>query len=295
VACEAAGMRFSVGQYTTARRTFEEDVRIYAEAGAQGIGIDLGLKPIDIGEGVRLLEEGGLEAGFVFGPVNSLIAGERARGPKEPRARLDALCEGVHLVAPFRPATIVFGTGPLRDGDPDAAWAHVVQGFKRVAREAATEGLTVSLEPLHSTLAPHWTFLTDLATTVRLVEEIDEPNLGFLFDVWHLWDSPDVHELLRANVERVFAVHVDDWRDPTRSWADRVLPGDGVADIEGFLRILAEGGYDGWLELEIFSDDGYLETAFPDSLWLRDPVELIRDGRLRTERLWAQATAAGGA
>ena len=71
-----------------------------------------------------------------------------------------------------------------------------------------------------------------------------------------------------------------------------MLPGDGVADIVGFLRILRNAGYDGWVEMEIFSDDGFIETRFEDSLWLRDPVELIREGRERTEKLWAQAGAA---
>jgi sugar phosphate isomerase/epimerase len=285
-------VRFSVGQYTTARRTFEEDVRIYAEAGAQGVGVDLGLKPMDVAEAARMLDAAGLETAFCFGPVNTVVAGERARGPKEPGARVDALCESVRHVVPLRPATVVVGTGPLLDGDPDAGWAHAVEGLQRVARTAADEGLTVALEPLHASLAPGWTFLTDLPTTLRLLDDVGAPNLGLLFDVWHLWDSPDVHALLRENVDRVLAVHVDDWRDPTRGWADRVLPGDGIADVEGFLRILAEGGYDGWLELEIFSDDGLLGASYPDSLWLRDPVELIRDGRERTERLWAAARSA---
>jgi sugar phosphate isomerase/epimerase len=185
----------------------------------------------------------------------------------------------------------VVGTGPLRPGDPAAAWSWTVDGLRRVAREAAELGLRVAVEPLHSSLGADWTFLSDLDRTVALLTDIDEPNVGFLFDVWHLWDSRDVHALLREHVDRVFAVHVDDWREPTRSWADRALPGDGIADVRGFLAILREGGYDDWLELEIFSDDGSIETAFPDSLWRWEPVELVRAGRERTERLWAEAAA----
>ncbi len=30
-------------------------------------------------------------------------------------------------------------------------------------------------------------------------------------------------------------------------------------------------------------------TEYPDALWLRDPFRLVRDGRLRTERLWPGA------
>ena len=90
-------------------------------------------------------------------------------------------------------------------------------------------------------------------------------------------------------------MHVDDWRDPTRSWCDRVLPGDGIADTAGLLGVLRDGGYDGWLELEIFSDDGLMETEFPDSLWKLDPTELIRRGRDATLAAWNADRQAMGA
>jgi sugar phosphate isomerase/epimerase len=37
---------------------------------------------------------------------------------------------------------------------------------------------------------------------------------------------------------RFAGVHVSDVRSPTRSWADRVLPGDGVADVPAVLAAL---------------------------------------------------------
>jgi sugar phosphate isomerase/epimerase len=284
-------MRFSVGQYTTPRLSFAEDLAVYREAGAEGIGIDLGLKPLNPVDDLARLRESGLTATACLARVSSIVAGTWSRGPTEPLERIDAACAGVHELAPFEPACCVFSPGPLRPGSPAAAWRWAVDGLRAVAREAASLGLRVAIEPLHPTLAPDWTFLTDLGRTVALMDEIDEANVGFLFDVWHLWDGPDSHELLRENLDRLFAVHIDDWRQETRSWADRVLPGEGIADVVGFLRILREGGYDGWLELEIFSDDGLVETAFPDSLWARDPVELIREARERTARLWAAAAA----
>jgi sugar phosphate isomerase/epimerase len=282
-------MRFSVGQYTTARRSFAEDLAIYREAGAEGIGIDLGLKPLDPVEDLARFRDSGLTATFCFAAVNSVSAGLRARGSLDPAERVEAMCAGLRELAPYDPVCCVYGTGPYLDRDREQVWSFTVDAFKRVAHEADELGLKVAIEPLHKTLGEAWSFLTDLPQTIRLLDAIDAPNVGFLFDVWHLWDSPEVHALLEANTDRVLAVHLDDWREPTRSWADRVLPGDGVADIVGFLRILRNAGYDDWLELEIFSDDGFIETAFEDSLWARDPVEMIRDGRERIERLWAQA------
>ena len=48
------------------------------------------------------------------------------------------------------------------------------------------------------------------------------------------------------------------------------------------LAALDRGGYDGWLELEIVSDDGTVRDDFEDSLWKRDPLELVSDGRAQS-------------
>jgi sugar phosphate isomerase/epimerase len=107
-----------------------------------------------------------------------------------------------------------------------------------------------------------------------------------MFDVWHLWDTPGLLDEIRRHAHRFVGVHVDDWRDPTRNWCDRVLPGDGIADVTGILGALDEAGYDGWYELEVFSDDGRFGNEWPDSLWKLDPVEFVRAGREKFEAAW---------
>ena len=42
---------------------------------------------------------------------------------------------------------------------------------------------------------------------------------------------------------------MNDWRDPTRGWCDRVLPGDGTIDLRAVLRTLRQAGYDGWYDV----------------------------------------------
>jgi sugar phosphate isomerase/epimerase len=81
---------------------------------------------------------------------------------------------------------------------------------------------------------------------------------------------------------------VNDWREPTRGWADRVLPGDGVADLAAILGALDGAGWDGYYDLEIFSDDGTFGNDYPDSLWGAEPGELVRRGREGFARLWEQ-------
>jgi sugar phosphate isomerase/epimerase len=286
-------MRFSVGQYTTPRLTFAEDLAVYREAGAEGVGIDAALKIRDVDEDLARLRDSGLQATFCMPSTSTVFAGRIDKGLTDPVARVDAMCDAVREIARFDPVCVVLGTGPFADVETDRPFA--VESLRRAVRVAAELGQSVALEPLHSTLGPEWSYLTDLPGTLRLIEDIGEPDVGVLFDVWHLWDTPDVKRILAEHVDAVYGVHVDDWRSPTRSWADRVLPGDGIGDAAGLLAVLREGGYDGWLELEVFSDDGLMEQDFPDSLWREDPVELIRRGRERTLAAWNADRQAMGA
>jgi len=87
-------------------------------------------------------------------------------------------------------------------------------------------------------------------------------------------------------------VHVNDHRDPTRSWVDRALPGEGDGGVAAILGALERAGWRGYYDLEIFSDDGTFGSAFPDSLWALDPLELARRGRESFARCWEERRVA---
>jgi sugar phosphate isomerase/epimerase len=65
-----------------------------------------------------------------------------------------------------------------------------------------------------------------------------------------------------------------------------VLPGDGVADLPRILGALDAAGWDGYYDLEIFSDNGTFGNAWPDSLWAVPLEELARRGKEAFERVW---------
>jgi sugar phosphate isomerase/epimerase len=256
-----------------------------------GIGIDAALK-LGGRDGVTPAEldafrSSGLVASSCFPGVSTVLPMTIMRqGPQDPSKRVEAMCRGIRGLAVLEPLCFVCGTGPIGGYAPDRARGVALDGLRQVARAAADVGALLALEPMHTSIAEDYGFVNDLPGAVALLTEIDEPNLRILADVWHLWDTPDLLENLRRHADRIAVVHVDDWRDPTRSWCDRVLPGDGVADVSGILGALDEAGYRGWYELEIFSDDGRFGNDFPDSLWKQDPPELLRQGRARFEAAW---------
>ena len=178
-------------------------------------------------------------------------------------------------------------TGPRGARSESAARRIVVGGLRKIARTAAGIGIRVGLEPVHASIKDDWTLVSTVPETLDLLAEVGEPNLGVIFDTWHLWDTPNVLGQVRAHAKRFAGVHINDRRNPTRSWKDRVLPGDGVIDLPSLLGALEAGGYDGWFDMEIFSDDGSFGDNYPDSIWKRPPVEVVRRGRAGFLRAWA--------
>ena len=89
-----------------------------------------------------------------------------------------------------------------------------------------------------------------------------------------------------AAIDRIAGVHINDVRAESRGWADRVLPGEGIADLPAALAALDEAGWEGLYDLEIFSDNGTFGASYPDSLWNVPAAELARRARLSLDEAW---------
>jgi sugar phosphate isomerase/epimerase len=281
---------FAVCEFTTLHSSFEEDLAAYSAAGVSGIGIcEIKLEEGGEEEQLEALKASGLESRSAVPAVPSILPLPLFPGPEDPDERVEALCASVRRLAPFEPSALVCLTGPAGElGDADARRI-VVEGLRAVADEAECAGFRVGLEPMSARFHEDWTIVTTLGEAAELGDEVGHENLGILFDTWHLWDTPDLLAEIGRHRDRIVGVHVNDWREETRSWCDRVLPGDGVADLPPVLGALADAGWRGAYELEVFSDDGTFGSAYPDSLWTEDAGELARRGHDAIRQLWEQA------
>jgi len=162
-----------------------------------------------------------------------------------------------------------------------------------VAAEAESLGLRIGLEPYQREGGDEWTIVTTIPEAVELIRDAGEPPaLGIQFDVWHLWNTPDLERDIEREIGRFAGVHVCDRREPTRGWADRALPGEGVAGVERILGALDAAGWDGLYDIEIFSDNGTFGATYPDSLWDTPPGELLPRARAAFADAWQARPAA---
>jgi hydroxypyruvate isomerase len=251
--------RYSISQITTVGQSFADDLEAYRAAGADGIGI----WEMKLGDdSLERFRASGLEAAAAVPAVPSILPLPLMEGPTDPEERIEALCAGVRRLAPFGPDCVLFLTGP---GDDRGT---VLSGIRAIADEGERAGVRVALEPIQRKFAHFWTMPTSLDEAAQLLEDVGRPDVALVYDVWHLWNQP--LEQIERHRGRIAAVHLSDWRDPTRNTNDRVLPGQGSVEFGPILEALR---WDGLYDLEIFSD-----PELPDSLWRDDPRELARRG-----------------
>jgi len=219
---------------------------------------------------LELLRDSGLRATSCSGGSVGAADDADDAGDDDPNLRVEAMCRGIRGLAPIEPISFVFATGPLGDYEPERAHEIAVDGLRTVARAAADVGARIAIEPMHSSIAADYSWITNLPDAVALLDDIGEPNTGIMFDVWHLWDRPACSTrsaatppLRRRPRRRLARPNAQLVRSRTAGRRDR--------DVTGILGALDEGGYDGWYELEVFSDDGRFGSEWEDSLWKLDP------------------------
>src|SRR5436305_11005679 len=167
VSSEPDGLpRISVSQVSTLPAGFADDLRAYAAAGLDGIGIwemKLGDGPDD--DAIALVRESGLGSATAVPAVPSILPLPLLAGPDDPRERTDSILRSLHRLAPFEPAAVLCITGP---GDRDAA----LHGLREVGAPAERPGARVALEPFQSEGLENWSIPSTLDDAAAIVEEI---------------------------------------------------------------------------------------------------------------------------
>ncbi|HZG88161.1 sugar phosphate isomerase/epimerase family protein [Paenibacillus sp.] len=101
-------------------------------------------------------------------------------------------------------------------------------------------------------------FIHTLPGVLELIGAIDRLNVGVLFDSFHWFTSGGTREdILALRPEQIVLVHINDAPDqPIDEQIDdrRLLPGEGIIDLDGMLSALRSIGYDSFVSAEVFSD-----------------------------------------
>jgi 2-keto-myo-inositol isomerase len=137
-------------------------------------------------------------------------------------------------------------------------WKLTVDGLRPVAQILAEHGLRFGLEfvsPYHLRRQHSHEFIFTPGLMLELAADIG-PNVGLLVDSFHCHCSQTPwRQIAELPAGKIVLCHINDAPPlPIEELQDgeRLLPGDGVIALGGYLSALREAGYTGPLSLEAF-------------------------------------------
>ena len=175
-----------------------------------------------------------------------------------------AIAEAHELGAPL--VVLVCGAVP---GQPlEDSRAQITEGIAAVLDDCKATGVKLGIEPLHPMYADSRSAVNTLGQANDMCEQLNSPYVGVAADVYHLWWDPALEqEIARCGkIGALFSFPDCDWRSPTTDFLnDRGLMGEGCIDIRKIRGWVEAAGFNGFNEVEIFSD----------RLWARDQDEYL--------------------
>lgn len=251
-------MKLALSEISTVGASFAEDVTAYTAAGFDGIGIWEMKLPSDDTANRTTLRDAGLGVANCVPTVPSLLPLRLPgmEGPSDAGERVELLCASMRRLAAYEPESVLCLTGPIGDLDPGQARTLVVAGLREVAAAARAAGVRLGLEPSHPAQHDTVSFVNTVADAEALLEEAGLPDVGVMVDTYNLWHERP--EAVAAIADRVTGVHISD-EPPDLERTDRVLPGEGGRQSAELVRALVDAGWNGYLDVEIFST--------PDRFW----------------------------
>ena len=252
--------RLCVHTITTKGWELEEAVDRYAEAGVSGITVWRqwleGRDPAEAGERIRAagLQVVSLCRGGFYPAVTQKSRDEAVEDNK--RAIEDAATLGAPLV--------VLVCGAVPGQSLIESRKQITDGIAATLPLAESLGIKLAIEPLHPMYADDRSAINSLASANDVCDQLNHSLVGVAYDVYHLWWDPDLEEQTRRTAEanRLFAYHVCDWMTPTTDLLnDRGLMGEGCIDLRGIRAMVEKNGFDGMIEVEVFSNRWWEKPA----------------------------------
>jgi sugar phosphate isomerase/epimerase len=135
----------------------------------------------------------------------------------------------------------------------------VADGLAEAFEYSKSVNLPMAIEPLHPMTAADRACVNTLEQALDLCDAVDPAGSGLLgvaVDCYHVWwDYKLESQIARAGKKRLLAFHVCDWLTPTTDLLnDRGMMGDGIIEIPKIRGWVEAAGYEGLVEVEIFSN-----------------------------------------
>jgi len=187
-----------------------------------------------------------------------------------------ALDEAAALGAPC--LMFVAGGVDSRDKDVVGARQRALDGVAGLVPYARSVGVKIALEPLHPMVCATRSVLSTVCLANTWCDQLDADDIvGIAVDTYAVYWDPEIEVSIARAGKRICSFHVSDWLVDTQDLRlDRGMMGDGIIDIPKLRKMVESAGYDGYVEVEIFSQQNW---------WRRDADAVIQTIKERVQKV----------
>lgn len=257
--------RLCVHTITTKPWKIEESAKHFSAAGVSGITVWRdALEGRDIRKTGDMLRDHGLEI------ISLCRGGFFPHVEKQKRiAAIDENKKAIDEAASLGTDMVVLVCGATPGQSLEDSRKQIHDGISALLPHAASSGVRLAIEPLHPMYADTRSAINTIGQANDMAEALDSSWVGVAVDVYHLWWDPSLkQEINRCGKNgNLFAFHVCDWNVPTLDMLnDRGLMGEGCIPINTIRGWVEEAGFNGFAEVEIFSN----------KFWKEDQSEFLK-------------------
>jgi len=236
-----------------------EAIEVVAAAGYEGIELALHadhihpdtVTPVQLETIRRTLDRHHLPAVCLATGADDLLGPERfepsliAPDAAGRQRRIALIRQALGIARELGIAIVNFSSGILRPGEDRAlAWERLVLGIRDcLAGETNAPLLAIEPEP---------NFL--IGTTrdaIALIEEVNDPRLVMNLDIGHVYCSEDDFlDAIKRAAPYARHAHIEDIRNRVHC---HEIPGEGDIPFDAVFHALSEGGYAGYLSVELYN------------------------------------------
>ena len=196
--------------------------------------------------------------------------------PAKRKLALDDNHRAINEAADLGTKLIVLVCGSDPSQSLEDSRRQIQDGIAALIPEASAAGVKLAIEPLHPMYADSRSAINTLAQANDMTEALNSPWVGVAVDVYHLWLDPNLQkEIARCGrYDALLAFHVCDWKTPTSDFLnDRGLMGEGCIPIPKIRSWVEAAGFNGFIEVEIFSNDYWKEDQ---TLFLQKSIKAFK-------------------
>ena len=245
--------RLCVHTITTKPWSLEKALHEYNARGISGVSVwQNAVQEVGLKKASTLLADSGLDVvsyvrGGFFPAANSA---DRQKAIEHNKQMLDeAAAIGAPLLVLVCGADPVSGLSKSRD--------QIRAGLEAILPHAEDLGVGLAIEPLHPMYADTRSAINTLSQANDMAEYFEHEKIGVAVDVYHLWWDDQLQDQIARCGEggNLLAFHICDWKYPTEDMLnDRGLMGEGCIPIKEISDWVDAAGFEGYREVEIFSD-----------------------------------------